>query len=61
MSSQLFTGKNGQLLSIAVHLSAKMRLNPVAVEVTDGLKITVSPTNFSGVHLLNISMLKLPF
>lgn len=50
MRSQLFTGKNGQLLCIAVHLSAKMRLNPIAVEVADRLKITVSPTNSSGVH-----------
>jgi len=61
VSSQLFTGKNGQILSIAAHLSEKMRLNPVAVEVADGLKIEVPPTNSSGVHLLNISMLKLSF
>lgn len=57
----LFTGKYGQLLSTAAHLPAKMRLNPVAVEVAVGLKITVPPTNSSGVHLLNISMLKLSF
>lgn len=61
MYSLLFIGENGQFLSSAAHLSAKMRLNPVALEVADGLRIAVPPTNSSGVHLLNISMLKLPF
>lgn len=39
----------------------KMRLNPVAVVIADGLKMTVSPPDSSGEHWLNVSMLKLSF
>lgn len=61
-SSLLFTGKNGWLFSIAAHLSAKMRLNPIAVVITDGLKITVPPPDPSGrafIKYLNAEMVLL--
>lgn len=59
--ARLFTEKNGWLFSVAAHLSAEMRVNPIAVVIADGLKITVPPPDSSREHLLNMSMLKSSF